>query len=203
MSRNWRAAVGLGATLVLLACAVVATSAWVSADRSPRVATGRAGGIHLAAGHLDPPDGDWVQRRTRTALVAWLQNEGDSEVVLRSVTSPLARSVEVTGTDLPLTIPPQRWAVFGAQGRGLHLRGLVRPVLPGDTVPVTFRFAGASLTARLPVVGTDSATPAPATTAPSGTATPGAGKGPGTAAEPTTKTQKTQKKDQKKDQKKQ
>ncbi len=159
--RTWRAAAGLVASLVLLGAAVVATTAYLSADRSYSADHPRAGGIELTAGHLVAPDGDWVRRSTRTRLVVWLHNESGYDHVLTSVTSPYASGVAVSGTALPVRLPSQRWLSFGATGRGLALHGLNRPVHPGDLVPVTFHFADVTLSARLPVVGVDSASPAP------------------------------------------
>ncbi len=182
--RTWRAAVGLVASLVLLGCAVVATTAYLSADRSYGVVHPRVGGIELTAGHLTAPDGDWVRRSTRTQLVVWLHNESADDHVLTSVTSPYASGVEVRGTVLPVRLPPKRWVSFGDAGRGLALRGLHRPVRPGDLVPVTFHFADVTLSARLPVVGVDSASPAPVA-APHATATPAAPKA--STKDPTTK----------------
>ncbi len=185
MTRNWRAAVGLTATVILLGCAVVATAAWVSADRSPRGASARADGIHLAVGYLREPDGDWARGSTRTPLVAWLRNETGEDLVLRSVSSPLAARVEVNGGDLPVTIPSQGWVAFGGDGRGLQLRDLRRPLRSGDSAAVTFTFAGATLTARLPVVGADAASPSPATSTPAASG----GKDASASSAPTKKSQ--------------
>ncbi len=195
MSRTWRAVVGLVSSLVLLGCAVFATSAWVSAERAPRGATARAGSVSLEAGHVLPPDGDWVRPATSTPVVAWLRNDGELDHVLQSVSSPYARDVVLTGTALPLRLRAHDWLVLGTGGRGLALRDLTRPVTAGQRVPVTFRFHDLTLTTRLVVVGADTVSPSPSPSPATGSAAATAGSA--TPAPAATTEQPTKKKKKK------
>lgn len=152
VTRNHRALVGLGATLVLLACAVVATGAWVSAAVSPgRSSLAHAGKIDVVAGYLRVPRGDWVRPETAAPLVVWLHNRDDVRHVVVSASSPYAARVVIGGS--PVAVPARGWASSEPGTHDLSLQGLRRPLRAGDTVPVTLSFAdGRHLRARVPVV---------------------------------------------------
>ena len=123
----------------------------------------RNGNMLLVNAYADEPDDDWAAVGTSLKWYAWLFNDGSRDDRLLSVSTPIAESVEVSGPALPTTLPAQSWLSYEPLGQHLLLKGLTRPVLAGETFPVTFYFArNAPLTAQVIVVErTSAATPPP------------------------------------------
>jgi hypothetical protein len=153
---------------VLVIGLVVAVGFAVRTAFTPDAAAGnppvseRSGDMLLVNAYADEPDGDWASAGTSLKWYAWLFNDGSRDDRLVSVSTPVAESVEVSGTALPATLPAQDWLSFEPRGQHLLLRDLTRPVRAGETFPVTFYFAGNEpLTAQVIVVERASATTPP------------------------------------------
>lgn len=128
----------------------------------------QAGDIQLVNAYAEEPRGDWAAPGADLRVYAWLFNEGSRPDELLSVTSPIASSVEVNGSSLPVELAAREWQSFGpSAGNYLVLDGLSRPVRAGRTVPLTFTFAEAGpLTVDVVALERESAvTPSPAASA--------------------------------------
>lgn len=105
----------------------------------------RAGDVVIRYAHLeDPADADSYPAGADVPFYVWLLNEGDQEVFLSSVTTPLAPSVSMTKGSLPVSLPPNRLVALGPREEHLVLDDIDHQIRGQEIVPVTVKFSDGS-----------------------------------------------------------
>ncbi len=133
-----------------------------------------AASLPLAAGTGEVRHGDLVIRAARvtatvkgqkaTGAFMEIENRGGEAEILLGADSPVAKMVQIHRTEFEngiarmrpagrVTIPAGGRVVLARGGLHVMLMGLTRPLAPGETVPLTLRFARAgAVTLTVPVV---------------------------------------------------
>lgn len=105
----------------------------------------RAGDVVIRFAHLeDPTNADSYPAGADVPFYVWLLNDGDQEVFLSSVTTPLAPSVSMTKGSLPVSLPPNRLVALGPKEEHLVLDDIDHPIRGQELVPVTVKFSDGS-----------------------------------------------------------